>query len=149
MTAEQRVSGVAAVSETLVLYDGVCALCNWLVAFLIRHDRRDQFRFAPLQSEFAQVLLQRHGLNSADLDTVVVLADFQQTSERALTRSEAALWSLGRLGGVWRLFAIAKLIPLTLREALYGVIARSRYRMFGKYDTCPLPRAEDRYKFLG
>jgi predicted DCC family thiol-disulfide oxidoreductase YuxK len=149
MTAEQRAGGTSSLQQTLVLYDGVCGLCNWLVAFLIRHDRRDQFRFAPLQSEFAQALLHRYGLNAADFDTVVVLADFQHASERALTRSEAALWAVGQLGGIWRLFAVARFAPLTLREALYRFIARRRYRIFGKYDECPLPRSQDRRKFIG
>ncbi len=149
MTAEPQADGIEAVSKTLVLYDGVCGLCNWLVAFLIRHDRRDQFRFAPLQSEFAQTLLRRHRLNSTDFDTVVVLTDFQQASERALSRSEAALWSVSRLGGIWRTFAVARLIPLKMREALYRLIARNRYQVFGKYEVCPLPRAEDQRKFLG
>lgn len=145
MTAEPQVSSP---SQTLVLYDGVCGLCNWLVAFLIRHDRRDQFRFAPLQSDVARKLLHRYDLNPADLDSVVVLADYQCASERALTRSQAALWCVRRLGGIWRLFTIARLIPLTLREALYRSIARRRYRIFGKYDACPLPQPEDCHKFL-
>ena len=149
MTAEQRAGGVPSPQQTLVLYDGVCGLCNRLVAFLIRHDRRDQFRFAPLQSEFAQVLLHHYGLSPDDFDTVVVLADFQKPSERVLTRSQAALWAVGRLGGIWKLFAIAKLVPLTMREALYRFIARRRYRVFGKYDACPLPQPENRHKFLG
>ena len=149
MTAEQRASGISSPSRTLVLYDGVCGLCNWLVAFLIRHDRRDQFRFAPLQSEFAQILLHRYALNSADFDTVVALAEFRQDSERALTRSEAALWAIGQLGGVWKVGAVAKFIPHRLREALYRFIARRRYRIFGKYDKCPLPQPEDRHKFVG
>ncbi len=148
MTAEPPTRGMSSPSQTLVLYDGVCGLCNWLVAFLIRHDRRDQFRFAPLQSEIARRLLQRYELNPGDLDTVVVLADFQQPSERVLTRSQAALWCVGHLGGIRRLFTIARLIPSTLREALYRFIARRRYRIFGKYDKCPLPRPEDRHKFL-
>jgi predicted DCC family thiol-disulfide oxidoreductase YuxK len=135
--------------STLVLYDGVCGLCNRLVSFLLRHDRRDQFRFAPLQSELAQTLLRRYGLDPNDFDTVVVLADFGQPAERALTRSQAALWAVSRLGGIWRLFAIAKLAPLSLREGLYRFIARRRYRIFGKYEQCPLPRPEDRGKFLG
>ena len=149
MTAEQRASGMPSPSPTLVLYDGVCGLCNRLVAFLLRRDRGDQFRFAPLQSEFAQTLLHRYGLNPNDFDTVVVLADFQQPSERALTRSQAALWAIGQLGGLWRMFVIAKLVPLRLREAIYRFIARRRYQVFGKYETCPLPRPQDRHKFVG
>src|SRR5258705_6104834 len=98
MIAEER-TRVPSSSQTLVLYDGVCGLCNRLVAFLIRHDRRDEFRFAPLQSEFAQSLLNRHNLDSADFNTVVVLADFQRPSERAFTRSQAALCCVSKVGG--------------------------------------------------
>lgn len=149
MTAKQRTPGGSSPSHTLVLYDGVCGLCNRLVAFLIRHDRRDQFRFAPLQSAFAQTSLRRYGFDPNDFDTVVVLADFQQVSERALTRSEAALWAIRQLGGGWKLLAVAKLIPHGLREALYRFIARRRYRIFGKCDQCPVPQPQDRYKFVG
>ena len=149
MTAEHEARSTSSASQTLVLYDGVCGLCNWLVAFLIRHDGRGQFRFAPLQSEFAQALLRRHDLNTRDFDTVVVLANFGQPSERALTRSDAALWSVDQLGGMWKVFAIAKLLPLSLREVAYRFIARYRYQVFGKHDQCPLPRPEDRHKFLG
>jgi len=118
------------------------------VSFLLRHDPRDQFQFAPLQSELAQTLLRRYGLDPNEFDTVVVLADFGQPAERALTRSQAALWAIGRLGGIWRMFVVAKVIPLSLREALYKFIARRRYQVFGRYDECPLPKTEDRHKFL-
>ena len=148
MTGEQSKGAMPPPGQTLVLYDGVCGLCNRLVSLLLRHDRRDQFRFAPLQSEFGQAILRRYGLDLNDFDTVVVLADFGQDGERAFTRSQAALWAIGRLGGIWRLFVIAKVIPLSLREALYRFVARRRYRLFGKYDECPLPRLEDRYKFI-
>lgn len=148
MIAEERTGAMSSPRQTLVLYDGVCGLCNRLVSFLLRHDRRDQFRFAPLQSELAQTLLRRYCLDSNDFDTVVVLADFGQPAERALTRSQAALWAVSQLGGIWKLFAIAKLAPLFLRERLYRFIAHRRYRVFGKYDQCPLPKAEDRHKFL-
>jgi predicted DCC family thiol-disulfide oxidoreductase YuxK len=148
MTAERQTGETPPPRQSLVLYDGVCGVCNRLVSFLLRHDPQDQFRFAPLQSELAQKLLHRYGLNPDDLDTVVVLADFGLPTERALTRSEAVLWSIGRLGGVWKLFAIAKVIPFPLREAAYKFIARRRYAVFGKYAECPLPRPEDRHKFL-
>jgi predicted DCC family thiol-disulfide oxidoreductase YuxK len=148
MTADERTAGMPSPSQTLVLYDGVCGMCNRLVAFLLRHDRNDRFRFAPLQSPAAQTLFWRYGLDPKDFDTVVVIADFGQASERALTRSAAALLSLDQVGGVWRLAGLGKLIPLALREALYKFIARHRYRVFGKYDVCPLPKPEDRAKFL-
>jgi len=148
MTSEQSTSPMPAPSQTLVLYDGVCGLCNRLVSFLLRHDRRNQFRFAPLQSELAQTLLRRYGLDPNEFDTVVVLADYGQPSERALTRSQGSLWAVSRLGGIWRLLVIAKVIPVSLREAIYKFIARRRYQVFGKYEECPLPKAEDRHKFL-
>lgn len=148
MTVEQKTDGAPSPSQTLVLYDGVCGLCNWLVVFLLRHDRRDQFRFAPLQSEMARRILQGYGLDSNDFDTVVVIADYNRPSQRALTRSQAALWAIEQLGGIWSIFSIAKLLPISLREAFYRFIARRRYRVFGKYNECPLPPMEHRHKFL-
>lgn len=148
MTVELPSNGSPSAGKTLVLYDGVCGLCNRLVSFLIRRDRNDEFRFAPLQSEFAQTLLHRYHLDAADFDTVVVVADFQQPAERAFTRSEAALWSITRLGGSWGILALARLLPLQLRETIYRFIAPHRYRIFGKYETCPLPKLQDRFKFL-
>src|SRR5262249_42478385 len=144
MTAEPHGERAASAGYTLVLYDGVCGLCNRLVAFLLKHDDRDQFRFAPLQREFARNVLRRHGLNASDFDTVVVVADFGRPTERAFTRSEAALCAIGRVGGIWNAFRLCRLIPFPAREALYQAIARRRYRIFGKYDTCPLPHPENR-----
>jgi predicted DCC family thiol-disulfide oxidoreductase YuxK len=149
MTDEQSTSDSQSPGKTLVLYDGVCALCNWLVRFLIRRDRHDQFRFAPLQGDFAQDLLRSHGLHSQDLSTVVVLANFGQPSERPVNRFQAALYATERLGGIWKLASILRILPLPLREAGYKLIAGSRYRIFGRYDVCPMPRAADRHKFLG
>ena len=148
MTGEESTGPMSSITQTLVLYDGVCGLCNRLVSFLLRHDRRDQFRFAPLQSEIARNILHRYGLSPRDLDTVVAIANFRGASERVLARSEAALWSIKQLGGIWRVFAIARIIPSPLREALYRFIAQRRYRIFGKYDSCPMPRPEDSHKFL-
>jgi predicted DCC family thiol-disulfide oxidoreductase YuxK len=148
MTAERTLGGMPTSGHTVVLYDGVCGLCNRLVSFLLRHDRRDQFRFAPLQSQFAQARLRHHGLNTRDFDSVVVLADFGQPNERALTRSEAVLKTLEQLGGIWNVAAATKVIPATIREAAYRSIAKRRYRIFGKYEECPLPRPQDRHKFL-
>jgi predicted DCC family thiol-disulfide oxidoreductase YuxK len=130
--------------KTLVLYDGVCALCNGLVRFLLRHDSNDEFRFAPLQSEFARNVLAKSGVDAADLNTVCVLPP----DGGLLTKSSAALYLLNRLGWPWTLLRIIRILPVSLRDFFYDLIARSRYRMFGKYDACPLPRPEYRHKFL-
>jgi predicted DCC family thiol-disulfide oxidoreductase YuxK len=134
--------------HTLVLYDGVCGLCNRLVRFLLRRDTRDEFRFAPLQSEFGQTLLRRLGLNAADLDSVVVITDLDGSSEQAFTKSTAILASLDRLGGIWKAALVVRILPIRLREALYDYVAHRRYRIFGKHEECPMPNPSDRHKFL-
>lgn len=134
--------------KTLVLYDGVCGLCNGLNQFLLKRDRNDHFRFASLQSEFAASLLKRYGINAVDLDTVYVFADYGQESERLLSRSDAILHVLGKLGGVWSILRAGRALPKSLRDALYSVVARNRYRVFGQYDVCLMPEARYRRKFL-
>jgi len=145
MTVE---AAVPSPGHTLVLYDGVCGLCNRLVAFLLRHDKRDGFRFASLQSELGQTLLRSHGLNTADLDSVVVIKDLYAPNEQVFTRSAAILTCLNGLGGAWRAAAAAKIVPLGIREASYKLIARHRYQIFGKHEVCPMPKPQDRVKFL-
>jgi predicted DCC family thiol-disulfide oxidoreductase YuxK len=135
-------------SKTLVLYDGVCGLCNRLNQFLLKRDANDHFRFASLQSQFAVSLLKRYDINAVDLNTFYVLPDYEQPSQRLLTRSDAALYVLGRLGRVWRLLRIARVLPKSLRDALYNLVARNRYRIFGKHDVCLIPEERYRRKFL-
>ena len=131
-------------SISVVLYDGVCGLCNRLNQFLLKRDRYDRFRFASLQSDVAAKLLQSHGTNAIDLDTVYVVVDYGETTERLLSRSEAILHVLQRLGGIWSVAAAGRIVPKPLRDAFYKVVATNRYRVFGKYDVCLMP--EDRYK---
>jgi predicted DCC family thiol-disulfide oxidoreductase YuxK len=135
-------------THPIVLYDGVCGLCNRLNQFLLKRDRNDRFRFASLQSDFATKLLARHGADSNDLDTVYVVLDHGQPGERLLMRSEAILYTLTHLNGIWKLAAIARVLPRALRDAVYGVIARNRYRVFGKHESCLLPEPGHRRKFL-
>lgn len=134
--------------NTLVLYDGVCGLCNGLNQFLLTRDRNDHFRFASLQSEFAASLLKRYDINTVDLDTVYVVADYGQPSQCLLSRSNAILHVLGQLGGVWGLLRVGRVLPKSLRDALYNVVASNRYRVFGKYDVCLMPEERHRRKFL-
>lgn len=134
--------------KTIVLYDGVCGLCNRLVRFLLRFDRHDRFRFAALQSEFAGSLLRKHGISSADLNSVSIVTDYGLPAERAFTKSDAVLRAAWDLGGIWRIGEIGRIVPRVMRDWFYDRVAQNRYRMFGKYETCPMPRAEDREKFL-
>lgn len=135
-------------SNPIVFYDGVCGLCNRLVQFLLKRDRHDRFRFAPLQSEFAASLLKRHGLDSRDLDTVYLVLDNKQSSERVLARSDAVLYLLRQLGGVWGIAGLGRVLPKWVRDGIYKIIAGNRYRVFGKYESCLLPQEKHRHKFL-
>ena len=133
----------------IVLYDGVCGLCNRLVQFLIKRDKHGNLRFASLQSDFAAKVLSRHGIDSADLDTVHVVVNYEQPDERILNRSDAILRASRQLGGFWKTVAVAgQIIPRPLRDLVYRFVAGNRYRVFGKYDTCMLPKPGQRSRFI-
>ena len=132
----------------IVLYDGVCGLCNRLNQFLLKRDHNDRFRFASLQSSLAESLLLRHGADAKELDTVYVVVDHNRPTEHVLSRSDAIVYVLTQLGGIWKLMGIAKLVPRPLRNGLYEIVARNRYRVFGKHDACMLPEPKDQKKFL-
>jgi predicted DCC family thiol-disulfide oxidoreductase YuxK len=135
-------------SHPIVLYDGVCGLCNRLTQFILKRDHHDRFRFASLQSEFADSLLKRHGKDASDLDTFYVVIDFGEPGERLLSRSDGILYVGTALGGFWKLAAVGRVIPRFLRNAFYGLVARNRYRVFGKYESCLMPDPKHGDKFL-
>jgi predicted DCC family thiol-disulfide oxidoreductase YuxK len=135
-------------SNPIVLYDGVCGLCNHLVQFLLKRDTNDRFRFASLQSEFAQTLMMKHKVDPHDLDTVYVVKDHGQSNETLLARSDAILYMLSDLGGVWKLTGVGRALPKAFRDAVYKMVARNRYRVFGKHESCMLPEPKHRAKFL-
>ena len=138
----------ALTGHTLVLYDGVCGLCNRIVRFMLRFDTHDRFRYAALQGDFGSEILNRYGLNPAELDSVVLVTDVSQPSERIHVKFDAVLAAAKELGGVWRMAALARILPRSSRERLYDFIARHRYGWFGKYDACPIPKPEHRVKFV-
>jgi predicted DCC family thiol-disulfide oxidoreductase YuxK len=135
-------------SNPIVFYDGVCGLCNRLVQFLLKRDRHDRLRFASLQSEFAASLLKRHGLDARDLDIVYLVLHYKQSGERVLARSDAILYLLRQLGGVWGIAGLGRVLPKWVRDGIYKIIAGNRYRVFGRYDNCLLPEERHRHKFL-
>jgi predicted DCC family thiol-disulfide oxidoreductase YuxK len=135
-------------NRTIVLYDGVCGLCNRAVQFLLKRDRHDRFRFASLQSDFAANLLQRHGINYTKLDTVYAVVNHGETKEKLLAKGDAFLFFAKVLGGIWSVARLGSVIPRPIRNWLYDFVAANRYRVFGKAESCMLPDPASRHKFL-
>jgi predicted DCC family thiol-disulfide oxidoreductase YuxK len=130
----------------VLLYDGVCGFCNKTVQMILDRDRRGTLRFAALQSDYGRAVVRRHGeLEGVDS---VVFVEGAAGGERVFVRSEAALKVAAYLGGLWKVFLCAYVVPRPLRDYLYDLFARNRYRVFGKYDQCMLPPAEARARFL-
>lgn len=143
MTADR-----VAPAQSLVLFDGVCGLCQRTVRVLLQSDRRDRLRFAPLQSELARQALGRHGRDAAALDTIYLLADYGTPHEHLYAKSRAVLGALERAGGAWSWVRVLGLLPTPVLDAVYDRIAARRYRLFGKLAACPTPSPRDRVKFL-
>jgi predicted DCC family thiol-disulfide oxidoreductase YuxK len=127
----------------LLLFDGVCNLCNGVVQSVIRHDRAGRFRFAALQSEAGQAVLQQLGLPTEQFDSFVYV-----TEGRLFTESTAALRVARDLGGVWQLLYALIIVPRPIRDAVYRWVARNRYWFFGKQESCMMPTPELRARFL-
>jgi len=133
----------ALAEQNILLFDGVCILCNGFVRFLLARDKQAKFRFAPLQSAIGQKLLAEQHLSTTDLTSVVLI----QNNKHYL-KSKAALMVLKELGGVWKLFTVFLLVPRPIRDFLYDIVAKNRYRWFGKMDACILPNEEEKGRFL-
>ena len=135
--------------RALLLYDGICALCNGVVQFLMKHDKQDRFRYVPLQSELGRELLARFDIHTFP-DGVMLLTNALTPAERLDRRSDAVAAAMQLLGGFWRVAGkVFGLVPRSLREWGYGLIARFRYQLFGRYDVCPVPPPEQRGRLLG
>lgn len=129
--------------EKIILFDGVCNLCNGLVKFIIRHDPEGKICFAPLQFSFGKEFLDRHNLNPGDMNSVIYIS-----GDRFYLRSAAILKILKDLGRGWRLLYGFIIVPRFIRDAAYDLVARYRYRIFGKKESCMVPSPEIRERFL-
>jgi predicted DCC family thiol-disulfide oxidoreductase YuxK len=129
-------------SGTYVLFDGVCNVCNYWVQFIIKRDPKAQFRFASLQSEEAQLLLQAHE-QKVTLDSIVLLQD-----GKVYTESTAILQIFKKLTGMWKLLSVFHIVPKFIRDSLYRWFAKNRYRWFGQQESCMIPTPEVRQRFL-
>jgi len=127
----------------IILFDGECNLCNRWVRFVIARDPLGKFRFTSIQSKSGQDLLRKYGLSASDMDSLVLVS-----FDGYFIRSTAGLRILKELGGCWKFFYILRMVPLPLRDFVYNWIAKSRYRIFGKRDSCMIPTIEVRARFL-
>ena len=127
----------------VILFDGVCNLCNGAVQFIIKHDRKNIFRFASLQSDAGQQLLKQFSLPQDQFNSFVLIEN-----EKAFTQSVAALRIAKKLSGAVRLLYGFIIVPPFIRNAVYRLIANNRYRWFGKKESCMIPTPELRQKFL-
>lgn len=129
----------------IILFDGVCNLCNSAVLFIIKRDPSSRFRFASLQSDYAQNILRQYGVDSRpeNLFSIFLIA-----GDRIYTRSDAALEVARHLSGFWPAIRIFKIVPRFMRDGVYDWIARNRYSLFGKKDECMIPTPELKGRFI-
>lgn len=132
----------------LILFDGLCGLCNGMVRFILPRDRKDRFRFAPLQGDTAREALRPFGRAPDSVDTVYVIENLNGRASRVLDRDRAAIFVLERLGFPWVLAWVFNVVPRFLRRPVYNFVVRRRYLWFGKFNTIPVPPEEVRHKFL-
>jgi predicted DCC family thiol-disulfide oxidoreductase YuxK len=131
-------------NKSLLLFDGVCNLCNSSVQFILLRDKKDRFRFASLQSDYGQNLLREHNLPTQSFNSLVLVEN-----GKIYKKSTAALRIARKLKGLWPLLFAFIIIPPFIRNFVYDIIAKNRYRWFGKKEECMLPRPEWKQKFLG
>jgi predicted DCC family thiol-disulfide oxidoreductase YuxK len=127
----------------VIVFDGVCLLCDRSVQFVLAHDRRRLYRFAAVQGTAGSQLMRSHGLDPEAPTSMLLVED-----GRVWTESDAVLRIAAGFGGAWRLTALVRLVPRALRDAIYRFVARHRYRWFGKRDRCMLPDARTAERFL-
>ncbi|UJH67417.1 thiol-disulfide oxidoreductase DCC family protein [Allomuricauda sp. SCSIO 65647] len=131
--------------KKIILFDGVCNLCNGAIQFIIKRDKKDVFRYAALQSDLGAQLVKERGIDTSTVDSFVLI----EPGMAYYIKSDAALEIARSFGGVWKLLQIFKWIPSSFRNVIYDFVARNRYRWFGKKDQCMVPTPELQAKFLG
>jgi predicted DCC family thiol-disulfide oxidoreductase YuxK len=127
----------------VILFDGVCNFCNGAINFVLKHDKKGIFRFAPLQSEAGQKLLQQFNLSTKDFDSFVLV-----DNGKIYKKSSASLQVMNKLPWYWKEVQIFRVIPTIFRDAIYDFIAKNRYKWFGKKEQCMIPTPEIRSRFL-
>jgi predicted DCC family thiol-disulfide oxidoreductase YuxK len=140
----------APAGRNVLLYDGVCGLCQSTVRWMLRHDPEGHLLFAPQQNPLATEILTRHAVDKEQVNSAVLVSDYNTPQERLALRSDAILGCLTVLGGGWAVLAgAARLVPPPVRDAAYRWLARNRIRLFGSVELCALPTPAERTRFLG
>jgi predicted DCC family thiol-disulfide oxidoreductase YuxK len=129
--------------HSIILFDGVCNFCNYWISFTIDRDEKDLYRFAALQSEEGQMLLQQYNLGQTKLDTFLLIR-----GENVFTKSTAALMISKTLSGPVKIFYPFVFLPKLFRDFIYDLVAKNRYKIFGKREVCRVPTEEEKAKFL-
>ena len=130
-------------THSIILFDGVCNLCNGAVNFVIKRDPGNVFKFTPLQEKQGVLLLKKHAIDAQELDSIVLVEN-----KKVYTKSSAALRIARKLSGLWPLFFVLLIIPRFIRDGVYDFIAKNRYKWFGKKKQCMIPTPGLREKFL-
>lgn len=139
----------SSIGKHIIFFDGICGFCNHFIQFVLEIDKNDLFNFASLQSDFANATLSKRGFNAADLNTVWLIANYGTGKEKLLNKSDAILFVFGQLNNSVRpLATICGYLPKPLRDFGYDIVAKIRYRLFGKLEQCMLPSPETRVKFI-
>ena len=131
-------------NKKIILFDGICNLCNSVVQFVIKHDKKDNFRFVALQSELGQEIVAYIGINTKNIDSIVLY----EPGIAYYYKSDAALQIAKNLDGIFSLGVLFKILPTGIRNQLYDYIAKNRYKWYGKKESCMVPTPELKTKFL-
>lgn len=130
--------------KMLILFDGVCHFCNDSVRFIMKRDKNNLYYFASLQSKLGQQMTDERGIDTEKIDSIILI----DPGNVYYIKSTAALEIAKNLSGLWPLFGIFLYLPEGLRNWVYDYVARHRYQWFGKMDACPMPKPEERERFL-
>jgi predicted DCC family thiol-disulfide oxidoreductase YuxK len=130
-------------NQHILLFDGVCNLCNRMVQLVIKRDKKGKFKFASLQSESGQALLKKWKLPQSDFTSFVYI-----NGDKCYTRSTGVLHALKELGPPWNILYVFRIIPSALRDPMYDFLSKRRYKLFGKRDACMVPTPELKSRFL-
>ena len=130
--------------KKIILFDGVCNLCNGVVQFIIKRDKKDLFRYAALQSDIGNQLVNERAIDTSKVDSIILV----EPGMAYYIKSDAALEIFKTFGGLWTLVSVFQWIPKSIRDIVYDFIARNRYKWFGRKDQCMIPTPELQAKFL-